>query len=65
MGYVITRILVHIICFFICFYALEAVDFARFIRRNEVGRARLLLVLFSMALGYLVAQFILALMYTL
>lgn len=64
MSYVITRILVHIICFFICFYALEAIDFAKIIRRNDTVRARLLLVLFSMGLGYLVAQFIMALMYS-
>ena len=62
MNPVLIRIFVHIAAFFVCFYALEGLDFAKIIRRNDVFRARLLLVLFSMGLAYLVAQFMLALM---
>ena len=59
----ITRILVYMVTFCVCFYALEGLDFAKIIRRYDVARARLLLVLFSAGLAYVVAGFILALVY--
>jgi len=55
------RIGLHIVCFVLSLYALEGVDFARFFRRNRARQAQVLLILLSMALGYLVAQFLLML----
>jgi len=55
------RIVVHMICFVVSLYALEGVDFARFFRKNKAMKAQILLFLLSMALGYLVAQFLLML----
>ena len=55
------RIGLHIVCFFISLYALEGIDFARFFRKNKSEKAQIFLFLLSMALGYLVAQFLLML----
>jgi len=54
----ITRIFVYLMCFAVCFVTLTSVDFSRFIYTRKVQFAQLLLVLLSMALAYLVAQFI-------
>ena len=55
------RIGLHILCFVLSLYALEGVDFARFFRRGRAKQAQVLLILLSMALGFLVAQFLLML----
>ncbi len=54
----VTQIFVYLLCFVVCFMALTSVDFSRFIYTKKVQYAQLLLVLMSMALAYLVAQFI-------
>ena len=61
MPEIVFRIILHLGCFAISLYALEGIDFARFIRKGRTQQATILLFLLSMALGYLVAQFLMML----
>ena len=54
----VTRIFVYLMCFAFSFFALTCVDFSRFVFVKKAQYAQLLLVMLSMALAYLVAQFI-------
>jgi uncharacterized integral membrane protein (TIGR02327 family) len=63
MPDLLLRIVLHLASFAIALYALEGIDFARFIRKGRTTQATILLFLLSMALGYLVAQFLLMLAY--
>jgi len=65
IGKEIARILLHFAAFGFCFYALSSLDLAKVLlpTNNRKTKAQLLLLLLSAALGYLVAQFILAIMY--
>ena len=61
----IGRILLYFITFGLSFYCLSGIDFAKVMlpKNDRPAKAQFLLILLSMALGYLVAQFILAIMY--
>ncbi|WP_078055167.1 DUF1146 domain-containing protein [Erysipelothrix larvae] len=59
--YTIIRIVVTIISFVVCAYALSGIDFSKLIRKGHESKAMMLYILLSMGLGYLVAQFILSL----
>ena len=50
---------VYLISFALSFYCLSGIDFARFIRKGHSHKAEGLLLLFSIALAYVVAQFFL------
>ena len=54
-------IVVYLVSFFICFYALSCIKFDRLCYVSEPNKVRLLLLLFAMGLGYLVAGFVLEL----
>ena len=49
----------YCISFALCFYCLSGVDFARFFRKGHSHKAQGLLLLFALALAYLVVQFFL------
>lgn len=57
----IVRILVHIACFGVSMYALNALDYERFIRKGRSMQAQLLHLLLAMSIGFLAAQFLLSL----
>ncbi|MGI6510404.1 MAG: DUF1146 family protein [Erysipelotrichaceae bacterium] len=61
----ITRIAIHFIMFVASFYCLSSLDIAKLLLpvENRVAKAQFLVILLSMALGYLSAQFILSIMY--
>ncbi|MBQ6655214.1 MAG: DUF1146 domain-containing protein [Erysipelotrichaceae bacterium] len=61
----IARILLHFAMFGFSFYALSSLDLGKLILpvENRTVKAQLLLILMSLALGYLSAQFILAILY--
>ncbi|MBQ9035880.1 MAG: DUF1146 domain-containing protein [Erysipelotrichaceae bacterium] len=63
----IARIILHFGTFAFSFYCLSGLDLSKIMlktpQRNT--KAQVLLLMMSMALGYLVAQFILAIMYRL
>lgn len=63
MGEILFRIILHLVCFGISLYALLGIDFGKFIHKGKTVQATLLLFLLSMALGYLVAQFLMMLSY--
>ncbi|MBQ7223400.1 MAG: DUF1146 domain-containing protein [Erysipelotrichaceae bacterium] len=61
----IARIILHFATFGFSFYCLSSLDLGKIMLNSPDKRtkAQLLLVMMSMALGYLSAQFILAIMY--
>lgn len=54
-------IAIYLLGFLVSFYALSGLDFAKLLRKGSTGKAQVLLLLMSLALGYLVAQFCLVL----
>ena len=63
----IVKIILHIITFSFSFYCLSGLDISKIMLNTpERGaKGQILLFLMSMALGYLVAQFLIAIMYSL
>ncbi len=57
----LTKMFVYFGGFAISLYALTALDFNRFLRKNKTMQAQILMFLLAMALGTLVAEFLLAL----
>lgn len=64
MTYFIVQLLIHLACFGVAFYALDALDFNRFMKQGRVIKAQILYIVIAMALGFLMAQFLLKLSYT-
>lgn len=60
MQYYIVNLTVHIIGFVLSFWALSCVKFETFTNVKTPGKVQMLLLLLSLGLGYLVAQFLLA-----
>ena len=61
MTYFIIRVVLHVVCFMVSFYALQALDFNRFLKQGHVTQAQLLMLILAMGLGYLMAQFLISL----
>lgn len=59
MQYFLMNLAVHVLSFTLSFWALSCVRFETFTNVRKPGQVRLLLLL-SLGLGYLVAQFLLA-----
>ncbi len=61
----VSRIALHFIMFVASFYCLSSLDLAKILlpSENRVVKAQFLVILLSLALGYLSAQFILAIIY--
>ena len=64
MTHYIVQLIVHLFCFAASFYALEALDFNRFLKQGRTLQGQLLYICLAMALGYLMAQFLLKLSYS-
>ena len=60
MQYFLMNLAVHVLSFTLSFWALSCVRFETFTNVRKHGQVRLLLLLLSLGLGYLVAQFLLA-----
>ena len=58
----ILRVGIYILAFIASFYCLSGLDLAKVLRKAEVQKAQVLLLLMSMALGYLVGSFLLSIM---
>lgn len=58
------RIAIYLISFLFSAYILTCIDFLKLIRSNQQAKGQILYILLSLALGYLVAQFILGLSLT-
>lgn len=63
----IFKVILHFMMFGVSFYCLSGVDFAKFFLNspNKAFKAQMLLMLLSLALGFLSSQFILAIMFKL
>ena len=59
MQYFLMNLAVHVVSFMLSFWALSCVRFEAFTNVRKPGQVRLLLLLLSLGLGYLVAQFLL------
>ncbi|MEA5026812.1 hypothetical protein SDC9_89913 [bioreactor metagenome] len=57
---IIVRIILHIVSFALSWYALGCIDFARYTKPGHAKQTQVLYMLISLALGFLVAQFLLA-----
>lgn len=55
----IKNFLIYVFAFSLAMYALQSVNYEKFIKKGRVVEAQLLYILIAMALGYLIAQFIL------
>lgn len=55
----IVRISVHLSALIISGYVLMGVDFSKFLRKGQQDKGQLLYVLTTLAMAYLVAQFLL------
>lgn len=60
MAYSILQISLHLVCFAFSFYALSGIQFEKICDVRKPAKVQLLLVFLSFGLGYLAAQFILA-----
>ncbi|MBQ1305133.1 MAG: DUF1146 domain-containing protein [Erysipelotrichales bacterium] len=52
------RVVLYLAMFSLSFWALSGLDFAKILRRGQTGKAQVLLVLLSMALGWMCAEFL-------
>ncbi len=53
------RISIHLVSLMISGYVLMGVDFSKFLRKGHKNKDRLMYILASIALAYLIAQFLL------
>ena len=54
------KIYIYVICVFISAYALSGINFNNVFRKNRVVEAKLLVLLLSLALGYLVGSLVIS-----
>lgn len=52
------KVFLYVICFLLTSFALSGVNFDNFIKKNKVIEARVLVILLTCAIGYLVTNFI-------
>ena len=63
MSSFIYQTTIYVLCFVCCLYSLMAIDFEKIIKKGKTFQTQCLVILFAMGLSYLVANFIMALMY--
>ncbi len=59
----IMRVIIYLLCFAVSFYALGALDFNRFLKKNKVMQAQVLYILLSLSLAYLTGTLLLSVLY--
>lgn len=57
------KVAIYFVCFLICLFALNAIDFNRFVKKGKIAQAQTLYVILAMVLGYLLANFFMAVIY--
>ena len=57
------RVFIYFFCFIMSLYALNALDFNRFVKQGRIFQAQLLYFLIACALAYLSASFLMAMIY--
>ena len=63
MNSFIYRAIIYLVSFFISLYALNALDFNRFIKKGRTSEAQILYFLIAMSLAYLVGSMLISLIY--
>ena len=63
MNNFIYRVIIYLLSFLLSLYALNGLDYSKFIKKNRVQEAWLLYFLIAMALGYLVGSMLINLIY--
>jgi uncharacterized integral membrane protein (TIGR02327 family) len=58
----IANIAIHFLGFFIAMFGLTALNYEKALRQGKVAQAQVLYIACSMALGYLIAQFLIQLL---
>ena len=56
---------IYMVCLLVSFYAIQALDFEKLLKKNRVMEARVLYALLVISLAWLSAQFLLAFLYRL
>ena len=59
----VLRVMLYLICFVCSMYSWMAIDFSKLIHKGKTFQTQCLLLILSMSTAYLMAQFIMALMY--
>ena len=57
------KVMIYLFSFVMCFFGLSALDFNRFIKQGKMIQGQVLYYVISCALAYLVANFIMGLIY--
>lgn len=52
------KVFLYVICFLLTSFALSGINFDSFIKKNKVIEARILVILLTCSIGYLVTNFI-------
>ncbi len=58
----IIDLFIYLVCFGICLYALNGIDFARFMRKGRTYEVQVLYFVLSLALAYLLGNFMMVIM---
>ena len=53
------KILIYIIVLFLTIYALSSINYEKFIKKNKIIETKILVMLLSLSIAYLVTNFIL------
>ena len=54
------RIYIYVVCIFVSAFAISGINFNNVFRKNRIIEARVLVLLLSLALGYLVGSLVIA-----
>lgn len=57
------RVLIYFVCFMLSLFALNALDFNRFIKQGKVIQGQILYFIIACSLAYLMANFFIAIIY--
>lgn len=52
-----------VVCFAVCFYALDALDFERFLKKGHSAQAQFLYWILAISLAWMVKSFMISLLY--
>ena len=63
LTYFYARTGIYMLCLLVSFYAMQALDFEKLLKKNRVMEARVLYALLVISLAWLSAQFVLGFLY--
>lgn len=63
MNKFIFKICIYLLCFILVMFGLSALDFNKLIKKNKVNEARVLYLILSMVITYLLGSFLMDIIY--